>query len=217
MLLLALHGRSIPVCQPFDRQLIWFSGKANRLSPEEVTYPLIREIHKATKCDSKLDRNADAENPPEGRGDIKLSMRQFSYRPAGEVARARRSALDFQGGVETISLAQLSAILDAATRPFGADFAGTPFVHLYLYAHRVDGLEPGVYRYWPRSSALEQMQSGDQRAIPAALSLTHNLAANPCAAFPLSPILNARPVYTRIADTPSGISRPAPPPHATVS
>jgi SagB-type dehydrogenase family enzyme len=196
ILLLALHGRSIPVCQSVDQRPIWFGGKANRLSPEEVVYPLIRGIHEAsageaslvglprnTKCDGKLDRNAEAETWPEGKGDIKLPMRELSYRSFGEVARARRSALDFQGGAEAMSLAQLSAILDAAARPFSADLAGTPFVHLYLYAHRVDGLSPGVYRYWPKSAELEQLRAGDQRVIAAGLSLKQDLAGNACAAF----------------------------------
>ncbi len=57
-----------------------------------------------------------------------------------------------------MSLTQLSAILEASSRPFFADFAGTPFIQLYLYAHRVEGLNPGVYRHWPESAELEQIR-----------------------------------------------------------
>ena len=60
----------------------------------------------------------------------------------------RRSALDFRGGMQSMSLAQLSTILAVTGQPLFADFAGTRFVQLYLYAHRVDGLQPGVYRFW---------------------------------------------------------------------
>ena len=56
----------------------------------------------------------------------------------------RRSALDFLGGMQSISLAELSAILAVAAQPLAADFAGTRFIQLYLYAHRVEGLRPGV-------------------------------------------------------------------------
>jgi hypothetical protein len=40
-----------------------------------------------------------------------------------------------------------------------------------LYAHRVDGLQPGVYRFWPECAELEQVQAGDQRVAAAGLSL----------------------------------------------
>jgi hypothetical protein len=73
-----------------------------------------------------------------------------------------------------MSLTQLSATLDATTRPFFADFAGVHFIQLYLYAHRVDGLESGVYRFWPEPAELEQIKSGDQRVAAAGLSLGRN-------------------------------------------
>lgn len=95
----------------------------------------------------------------------------------------RRSALDFTGGTRSMSLAQLAAVLDASARPFAADFASTRFVQLYLYAHRVEGLELGVYRHWPERAALERIKSGDQRVAAAGLSLGQDLAGNACVAF----------------------------------
>jgi len=95
----------------------------------------------------------------------------------------RRSALDFVGGMQSMSYPQLSAILVAAARPFSADFAGARFIQLYLYAHRVEGLAPGVYRHWPRNAELEQIRSGDQRVAAAGLSLGQDLAGNACVAF----------------------------------
>ena len=79
--------------------------------------------------------------------------------------------------------AQLSAILTSANRPLSADFAGARFIQLYLYVHRVDGLEPGVYRLWPEHAELERIQSGDQRVAAAGLSLGQDLAGNACVAF----------------------------------
>ena len=35
------------------------------------------------------------------------------------------------------------------------DFTARPWVQLYLYVHRVDGLAPGVYRSWPEIEGLE--------------------------------------------------------------
>jgi SagB-type dehydrogenase family enzyme len=67
--------------------------------------------------------------------------------------------------------------------PLLADFAALRFVQLYLYVHRVEGLAPGVYRYWPEQAELEKIKQGDQRLIAASLSLGQDLAANACVAF----------------------------------
>jgi hypothetical protein len=48
--------------------------------------------------------------------------------------------------------------------------------------HRVEGLAPGVYRYWPEHSELEKIKHGDRRLIAASLSLGQDLAANACVA-----------------------------------
>lgn len=115
--------------------------------------------------------------------DIELPAPASSAETFGEVARRRRSALDFRGGTGSMSLAQLSAMLAVTAQPFSADFAGTRFVQLYLYAHRIDALEPGVYRYWPERATLRQIRSGDQHVAAAGLSLGQNLAGNACVAF----------------------------------
>jgi SagB-type dehydrogenase family enzyme len=95
----------------------------------------------------------------------------------------RRSALDFLGGMQAMSLAQLSAILSVTNRPLFSDFAVASFIQLYLYVHRVDGLQPGVYRLWSERAELERVMSGDQRVAAAGLSLGQDLAGNACVAF----------------------------------
>jgi SagB-type dehydrogenase family enzyme len=64
-----------------------------------------------------------------------------------------------------------------------SDFAGTGFIQLFLYVHRVDGLPPGIYRFLARRAELEQIQSGDQRVAAAGLSLGQQLAGNACVTF----------------------------------
>ena len=95
----------------------------------------------------------------------------------------RRSALDFLGGMQSISLTQLSALLSVTNQPVCADFGGARFIQLYLYAHRINGLEPGVYSFWPKPAELEQIRRGDQRVAAAGLSLAQELAGNACVAF----------------------------------
>jgi SagB-type dehydrogenase family enzyme len=152
MLVVEIRGRSIPLGDPNAEDTVWCGGLANQLSEHQVSYPLIDAMHAATKSNSASeleDLGAD-----EGAGEIALPLPASSKRPFSEAARMRRSALDFRGGAESMSLAQLSALLSAASQPLSADFAGSHFVQLFLYAHRVDDLAPGVYRYWPRHHQL---------------------------------------------------------------
>lgn len=176
-----LHGESIPTSLDGE----WHGGVPNQLSRETIVYPHIEEIHAATK----LNRHMRAAEPARtGSGEIELAPPASSGRLFGDAARSRRSALDFIGGMRTITPAQLSAVLRAALQPLDADFASTRFIQLYLYVHRVDDLAPGVYRYWPESlepesPGLELVKPGDQRFAAAGLSLGQDLAGNACVAF----------------------------------
>jgi len=184
MLIVTLHGSSIPVREADASETIWFGGHANQLSKERISYPLIDGIHAATKLGNREGSGISyAEPASTGSGEIKLPSPASSTRTFDEVARMRRSALDFLGGMQSISLAQLSVILAVTAQPFFADFAGTRFIRLYLYAHRVDGLQPGVYRFWQERAELEQISGGDQRVAAAGLSLGQDLAGNACVAF----------------------------------
>ena len=184
MLIVELRGRSIPLREPDASETVWYGGHANQLSKERTAYTRIDEIHGATKLSKRACRGiSPAEPAPTGCGEIKLPPPASSRRAFGEVARVRRSALDFLGGLQSMSLTQLSAILAATTRPFFADFGSEHFIQLYLYAHRVDGLQPGVYRLWPERAEFEQIKSGDQRVAAAGLSLGQELAGNACVAF----------------------------------
>jgi SagB-type dehydrogenase family enzyme len=184
MLIVELSGGSIPVREPDAGETVWYGGHPNQLSKERIVYKQIDEIHNATKLRQRACRDiSPAEMASTGSGEINLPPPAFSSRAFGEVTRTRRSALDFLGGTQSMSLTQLSAILAAATGPFFADFASVNFIQLYLYAHRVDGLQAGVYRLWPQTVRLEQIESGDQRVAAAGLSLGQDLAGNACVAF----------------------------------
>jgi SagB-type dehydrogenase family enzyme len=154
------------------REIIWYGGHANQLSKETIPYPRIDAIHAATKPIV----HSPVEPPPTGHGAIKLPAPVGFTRSFGDTARKRRSALDFVGGPQSMSLPQLSAVLRATTE---LSF----FLQLYLYVHRVEGLEPGVYRFWPEPAELQTIRLGDQRAAAAGLSLGQDLAGNACVAF----------------------------------
>jgi len=184
MLIVELRGGSIPVREPDACETVWYGGHANQLSKERTAYTRIDGIHGATKLSKSACRGiSPAEPAPTGSGEITLPPAASSTRAFGEVARMRRSALDFVGGTQSISFTQLSAVLAAAIQPQLADFAATHFIQLYLYVHRVSGLEPGLYRLWPAPAELERIKSGDQRVAAAGLSLGQDLAGNACVAF----------------------------------
>ncbi len=159
--MLAIEIRGNAMREPDHQEIVWYGGQPNELSKEKLDYPRIDAIHAATKVVHR----------PAERGPTVVPKRTFV-----EFARTRRSALDFIGGTQSISLPQLLVILGATTDLL-------VFVQLYLYIHRVEGLEQGVYRFWPEGARLEKIKSGDQRVAAAGLSLGQDLAGNACVAF----------------------------------
>lgn len=183
MLIVGLHGPSIPVNERDAVEAVVFGGQPNRLSEKQETFPLIERIHAATKLSMEATNSSLGQAKVSGRGEVSLPSQVSTRHSFGDVVRTRRSALDFRGGVESLSLPQLATLLSSTKEPLFADFATARFVHLYLYVHRVEGLPPGVYRYWPEHAELEKIKEGDQRLVAAALSLGQDLAGNACLAF----------------------------------
>ncbi|HYL73166.1 MAG TPA: SagB/ThcOx family dehydrogenase [Bryobacteraceae bacterium] len=139
----------------------WLGGAPNRLSEEVIRYPLIEALRTAPSRSRLSLESSDID----GARAVALVR----------VARRRRSALDFRGGDETIELDQLMTLLNVASPG--------QHVQLYLYVHRVRGLHPGVYLYWPDDARLELLKTGDQRVMAAALCLGQDLAGNSCVTF----------------------------------
>jgi SagB-type dehydrogenase family enzyme len=183
MLIVGLYGRSIPARMLIPGETILFGGKPNRLSERQESYPLIERIHAATKLSAESAIDSLDLSKVSGGSDTSLASHDASGRSFGGVVRARRSALDFRDGSESMSPSQLATLLSSTKEPLFADFATTRFVHLYTYVHRVDGLAPGVYRYLPEHGKLEKIKDGDQRLISSALSLGQDLAGNACVAL----------------------------------
>lgn len=181
MLVVEMDGPGIPRGTGTSRDEEWLGGVPNRLSEEEIPYPLIDGIHQSTRLEIAAAARSRRESG--GAGPIRLQPEAAaSSREFGAVVRTRRSALDFQGGGRTISFEQFSAMLDAALQPFASDF-GEGLIRLYCYVHRVEGLDPGLYRHDAPSGTLERIKPGDQRLWAAALSLGQDLAANSCVTF----------------------------------
>ena len=159
------------------------------LSPSEVGYPAIPEMHAA----SSLERGADARAwwaAAETRGGGRQpSGRSVPLAPLGTGEQAADALEDVitrrgstrQFGRLPISFAQLSTALHLAAQPIPADFGGSseaPLTDLYLIVHAVDGLDPGAYVYDRDGRALELLRPGDFRDQAGYLALTQDLAAD---------------------------------------
>src|ERR1700726_2344947 len=140
MLIIGIYGASIPVRRLDPVETILFGGQPNRLSEENALYPLIERIHAATKLNSEAIAPSLGQPKSSDRAEISLPPPISTSRSFGDVVRTRRSALDFRGGGESISLSQLATLLSSTKEPLFADFATTRFVSLYLYVHSVEGL-----------------------------------------------------------------------------
>jgi len=115
--------------------------------------------------------------------------------PAGadlwEALARRRSARDFTG--EPLSLQELATLLWAGAGVSAvqsgyalrtAPSAGALYpVETYVVAHRVGGLESGVYHYAVIERALERLRAGDVRLAAARAALDQDIAAEAAAVF----------------------------------
>jgi SagB-type dehydrogenase family enzyme len=143
----------------------WTPGEPNRLSEEEIPYPLMERMHAAT-----LDCGAAPALPPP-------RVAEWRHGSYGMLARQRRSALDFLPGGRVLPREAFEAMCALLEEPLTADWGGL-FVTPYLFVHRVEAVAPGLYRL--ERGALQQVRAGDQRAAAAALSLGQELAGHAC-------------------------------------
>jgi len=177
-------------------------------SQREVDYPLMREMHAASSL-----HTADEVRrwrggtpltrflPPGGKvAEIQpLSDAEMPYDPIEQVILRRGSTRKFAR--DQISLAQLSTLLDRATRGVPADFLdppGTQLNDLYLIVHAVEGLEPGAYVFHRDRGMLECLKLANLRAQAGHLGLDQELAAD--AAVDIFFLADLRPILQRFGN-----------------
>ncbi len=132
----------------------WF-GSAKRLSGRHFyRWPIIDEVaQQALKPATSVERwQAEA---------LTLSPPSHNL-SASRLIRQRRSAQHFNGKAEALPLADfqriLQAVLPNAKPPFKA-WNWSPQVHLFVFVHRVDGLEPGLYLLLREAQALAELKA----------------------------------------------------------
>jgi SagB-type dehydrogenase family enzyme len=120
-----------------------WEGSANRLSAEQVDWDIIDQVHHA--CAKSTEDRAEWVSPI-----LNDAMGLPTPRPvsARAIIQQRRSAvaLDGQTSISRDDFYRMLArTLPACGGPPWSTIGPETFVHLGLFVHRVDGLEPGLY------------------------------------------------------------------------
>src|SRR6266513_813407 len=152
------------------------------VSQHEVEYPAMLEMHDASSLESVEDITQWRGKPPvlpssalAGEA-VRLPRLPKEEQPQDTIEQVilRRGSTRTFDMAASITLAQLSTILDYATRGLPADFLESPggqLNNLYLIVHSVQGLEPGAYFFGREQSTLQLLKEGEFRAAAHHLGL----------------------------------------------
>ena len=154
------------------------------LSKREVAYPLINEMHQATRLLSPNDLPpASSVAHPQGLAGkgIDLPAVRPPSEPLGETLSRRRSSRDFSR--TAIPLESFSAVMRASFGEIPSDLGGPLNLSPYLVVNAVGDLDPGVYVYRCDPPSLTQRAKDDFRTPVTYLCLEQELVGNSAAAI----------------------------------
>ncbi len=137
-----------------------WSGRPNRLSTDHVQWPDIDLAHTATRKPRTPPARSPAGAP------VALEKPRLDL-AVSTLVRQRRSAVDFDATTSIpaeVFYAMLAPLLPGSGTPPWSAWPWPPRVHLGLFAHRVEGLEPGLYAFLRDDAALEPLQQAMQPA-----------------------------------------------------
>jgi SagB-type dehydrogenase family enzyme len=184
-------GRTSESSLPAPREAPALGLETIQLSPHEVEYPAMLEIHDASSLESVEDVNHWRGKPPALSSSalageaVRLPRLPEEEQPKDTIEQVilRRGSTRTFDKAASITLAQLSTIFDSVTRGLPADFLEPPSAQLndlYLIVHSVQGLKPGTYFFGREHNALEVLKEGEFRAEAYRLGLEQELSADAC-------------------------------------
>src|SRR5438094_2528543 len=182
-------GRTSESSLPAPKEVAALDLETIPLSRHEVEYPAMLEMHHASSLESAEEVNQWRGKPPIFSSSTLASEAVRLPRvPAEEQAKdtteqviLRRGSTRTFDKAASITLAQLSTILENATRGLPADFLqppGAQLNELYLIVHSVQGLKPGAYFFGREQNTLELLKEGSFRAEARHLGLEQELPAD---------------------------------------
>ncbi|MGH7311906.1 MAG: SagB/ThcOx family dehydrogenase, partial [Candidatus Rokuibacteriota bacterium] len=168
------------------------------LSAEEVDYPSVREMQRASMLETPEEvqawRRSAPPAPRRPRGPLTAlpPARREAGRSLDETIRHRGSTRRFSHAA--LGLTELATTLWWATRPIETDVPAG-LVDVFLVVNAVEDLKPGAWRYWPDAHAVELLAEGDFRRQSAFLTLEQALGGDAAATLyflaPLDALLAA--------------------------
>jgi SagB-type dehydrogenase family enzyme len=137
------------------RDASW-QGRANRLSPDRVPWPIIDDVARATRYPGFALSTPEIPTP----NSQPLPTINSQEVLARDVILKRRSAVAFdaQSGLARDSFSSMLARLRPGAPPWDA-IDWPPQVHLILFVHRVEGLAQGVYAYLRDPGVLDEWRA----------------------------------------------------------
>jgi SagB-type dehydrogenase family enzyme len=149
------------------------------------------EMHEASSLESRLEvkqwsdkSTALPSSTPQGEETCLPSLSEEEQpRDAIEQVILRRGSTRTFDRAASLTLDQLSTILDRATRGLPADFLepyGVQLNDLYLIVHSVEGLKSGAYFFRRGQKTLELLKAGEFRPEAHHLGLEQDLPADAC-------------------------------------
>jgi SagB-type dehydrogenase family enzyme len=184
-------GRTSGDSLPTPREAPALGLETIPLSQHEVEYPAMLEMHDASSLESVEEVNQWRvkplvfPSPTLGGEAVRLPHLPDEERPKDTIEQVilRRGSTRTFDKAASITLAQLSTILDSATRGLPADFLeppGAQLNHLYLIVHSVQRLKPGAYFFGREQNTLELLKEGQFRVEAHHLGLDQDLPADAC-------------------------------------
>ena len=162
------------------------------LSEREIEFPAMLEMHDASLLASEeevaqwRERGRQTVFPPSAPAGEEVRLQPFleeeQAKDTIEQVILRRGSTRTFDPVAAITFAQLSTILDCATRGLPADFLepGAQLNDVYLIVHSVQALAPGAYFFHRERRTLELLKDGEFRAEARRLGLEQQLPADAC-------------------------------------
>jgi SagB-type dehydrogenase family enzyme len=184
-------GRTSKSSLPPVREVPALGLETIPLSEHEVEYPAMLEMHDASSLQSNEEvaqwhgkQPVLPSSAPAGEA-VRLQRLPEEEQPKDTIEQVilRRGSTRTFDQTASITLAQLSTIVDCATRGLPADFLEPPGVQLndlYLIVHSVQGLKLGAYFFRRELKTLELLKEGKFRAEACHLGLEQALPADAC-------------------------------------
>ena len=161
------------------------------LSQQEVEYPAMLQMHDTSSLEAeeevrrwRVTPSVDGSSATAGE-EVRLQLLSEDEQPKDTIEQVilRRGSTRKFDQTASITLPQLSTILDRATRGLPADFLEPPGAQLndlYLIVHSVQGLKSGAYFLQRDRNTLELLKTGEFRTEAYRLGLEQDLPAEAC-------------------------------------